>query len=1034
MTDYQVLVNAIRSELLADRPRSVSQFQIYSRQYADVCRDVNRRLTLCSRFINNGNAPEAVRLANSNPNLLDICYILNFDELSEWRNLCNSIEGLEPFEQLQYENIEKLRQAIQNNSQTEFLLSKYRLLSLRKEKLDERLYLLYQLSKIEPNNVIWKNLIPKYEIACAEMFRESYVHLRIANDNAAINALRNKIQMIPWTSFPNNLYNEINNWNKEANLKYAKERIKNLADSLHDAYGAGDLERACQIDQEIFAIIKKQNIRSSELPSALYNELVFVHNWIEACQRDDELHAEYEQYIDEIEGLLDDKAEKSEIEYTFRKLTEVAEQAHENIPQQLQDRVEETVNQYNCQKTRKWKLIYILTFSVIFLVALFLYFYIENAKLKTVVKMESALVAEHLESYKAAVSSKTGKEDYQNGSKEKISKDIDGLSKALARLDKLSKENTRAFSSMPIRQLDQEALGLKDAENRRVANFKTALHEAEKSVANYEDKKSKSKGEVVSPSSHLNQIALAEANKLRRTSGEEQQYEELERKFEKLLGGEQSDQEEKFRASYNLLLEKNKSLEKVDPPTDDYVLQLKKLKEEAAALVTDQIAELYKRQKSELIAIIEKRISEASNQLEELTFQSKLLSDLSRIIDSLNDISVFKTSLSEVAGNYSNFAAADDFKKVASEIDMQDLFTEWNSFLTKNKKYSDLFALDKESVDKIKDEISKMKYSKIAFDKKDQLLNTLDEFNEFFEKNDEKKISQKIIDFLNNFKTEDLYVKVYDKNESGYKYYYLTEKFSRNNQKYTLVYRVNQEGTIEKSEVTSTKKLENNVSPQVVFINATEPLLKNQRRKKNGNSDSWDSDIQKVLNSLIASTDIDPVVQLILFKGITECLKFHPAYKSLCEEWISVCDKSKFEFDINWRNPNNSDLPDQRKLAQAAMDSLFNLVKKTDLVKEKRDQYKDFFNYQFVPIGILYKQGNFWACMTKRNNSALKDTLYVVRADKNATEGTVITFSGNEDGFKVMPEESQKKLLLEGLPVYRIETKSKQNVNRENEM
>lgn len=1010
MTDYQTLVNSIRSELLANHPRSIGQFQIYSRQFAEACKDVNRRLKLCSRFINSGNAPEAVRLAASVPHLLEACFILNFNELAEWRDLCNTIEGLDSFEQLQYNDMEILRQAIQNNSQTERLLSRYRLLSLRKEGLEERLHIIYQMRKFEPDNFIWETLIPKYEVACAEMFRDSYIRLKIANDSAAINVLWNKIRSIPWLCFPNNLYNEINNWNKEATLKYAMERVKKLADDFHDAVGAGDLERAVLLDREIFGIIKKQNIRSTDLSADLYNELVFNRNWIEARQRDIQLHEEYEQSIDDLVDLLDEKADRSEINNAFRRLVEAAQQANENIPLSLQDQVEEALELHNRQKRRKLKLIYTLSSSVIILVSLFLVFYVRNTTLKTAVKVEQVLLTEHLDAYKSALKSKMSGDNYKKNSD--VPEDLEGLAKAKERLDKLSKNNPRVYSASLIRDINNEVLVLQKNESKRAKDFKTAITQAEDSVTLYEETKNK-KGKA-SASSLLNATALDMAKKNRLTAAEEQQYDTVERNFRKLISNERSTQEENFTTSYEALLKRFRSVDNVDPPTQEYVLTLTKLKEEIAALETDQVAETLKTQKRNLLASVDKKITDANAKMEEKTFKDSMWADLQKAIDSLNDTSSFRIALSNIAEKNSNFSAADDFKKVVAEIDIQDFFIQWNSFLKDNRNNQDLFALDKKTIGDLKNKISAMKYSKVSFEKRDQLLATLDEFSEFYEKNDEKQIMKNIVKFLEKFEKDLLYVKV--KEESFDKYYYLSEKPKRSgNGVYDLVYKVSNGGETEKSTIKSGNILKETVSPQTVFVNKYRPLL------EKCSPNMWDSTVVQALRSLVVDPDMDPVLKLIIFKGIIDCLQYHPAYKTVCEKWSkSIKDNPDFDFNINWLNPEHSELPDQRKIASTILENYSNFNEDADLVRTERKKYKKYFDYKYEPIGILYKQGESWACMTQGRGAHITGPLYVVRSGKNPGEGTIIVLTDIVDSHFIKTGQSQESLLLQGLPVYQI--------------
>lgn len=59
-----------------------------ARQYAELCRVVTVRLDLCARLMAAELRDEAVRQANTPPQLSEICTLLTFPELDDWRQLC----------------------------------------------------------------------------------------------------------------------------------------------------------------------------------------------------------------------------------------------------------------------------------------------------------------------------------------------------------------------------------------------------------------------------------------------------------------------------------------------------------------------------------------------------------------------------------------------------------------------------------------------------------------------------------------------------------------------------------------------------------------------------------------------------------------------------------------------------------------------------------------------------------------------------------------------------------------------------------
>ncbi len=59
-----------------------------ARQYSELCRLATVRLDLCARLMASNMRDEAVRQANTPPRLSEICALLTFPEIDEWRQLC----------------------------------------------------------------------------------------------------------------------------------------------------------------------------------------------------------------------------------------------------------------------------------------------------------------------------------------------------------------------------------------------------------------------------------------------------------------------------------------------------------------------------------------------------------------------------------------------------------------------------------------------------------------------------------------------------------------------------------------------------------------------------------------------------------------------------------------------------------------------------------------------------------------------------------------------------------------------------------
>ena len=84
---------------MATQPASDTQSAKLAQDYADLCRDSNRRLEQCAIMIEAGQSLQALQLAETPPPLLDLITILGFRQAAEWRAFCQThhLPWTEPF-------------------------------------------------------------------------------------------------------------------------------------------------------------------------------------------------------------------------------------------------------------------------------------------------------------------------------------------------------------------------------------------------------------------------------------------------------------------------------------------------------------------------------------------------------------------------------------------------------------------------------------------------------------------------------------------------------------------------------------------------------------------------------------------------------------------------------------------------------------------------------------------------------------------------------------------------------------------------
>ena len=164
--EYQKIVEAIESTLEAADESVIDKIPKLSQDYAHACREVNVRLDECDLFLRADHYAEALRLSDAAPRLLESCGILQFERLSEWKNICRMVENAEMPEPINKEVMNRLIKVL--DSETLPLVRELRRLSLIKASPFRRLEVLYKLHEMEPDNACWLSSIPVLEQALAE--------------------------------------------------------------------------------------------------------------------------------------------------------------------------------------------------------------------------------------------------------------------------------------------------------------------------------------------------------------------------------------------------------------------------------------------------------------------------------------------------------------------------------------------------------------------------------------------------------------------------------------------------------------------------------------------------------------------------------------------------------------------------------------------------------------------------------------------------------------------------------------------------
>ena len=266
------IAEQIRPLLTARDPRAVEGAADIAHKYHEQCRAINDRLARCSDYLRRGLRSEAVHLAECQPNVLQAAEDIQSPGAIEMERLYHSL-GMTAPEEPNYTILEELRTACETEQSLAMLLAQHRTLAVGRAPLQQRLAVLYELAKRDPENQTWQNDIRPMEAERVKGIEREYrVAIREA-DLPALEKLGEEVTHTPWRKpLPRELVQRIQ---KSAHGVRRDARIKALWDlirALPVARQSGDLVECARLLDEWHNMTTPAEARQLELPANLLTD------------------------------------------------------------------------------------------------------------------------------------------------------------------------------------------------------------------------------------------------------------------------------------------------------------------------------------------------------------------------------------------------------------------------------------------------------------------------------------------------------------------------------------------------------------------------------------------------------------------------------------------------------------------------------------------------------------------------------------------------------------------------------------------
>ena len=297
MAAYQEIPEAILSYLATPGHPWSEDLTDVAASYGALCREANDRLRRCADYLGRGMRSEAVQLAECQPKLLPLAESLKLPDLPAWNAACVA-QGLTPAPELLIDSLDQLQAAMEIEHRLQPMLARFRLLSLAKSPIRDRMEVLVPLHEKDPGNPVWvENLRTLGAVRLKQIRTEAQSAYR-GKDLQALEGLTSELTSPAWqVDIPEDLKRGVDRAAGFLRLEQAKEELRPLVNELRQAHARDDYEQAAPLMARWQEIVQSRQL---ELPATLQEAIRPVIAWI----ADEERRRNQQQKMDRMRPAL----------------------------------------------------------------------------------------------------------------------------------------------------------------------------------------------------------------------------------------------------------------------------------------------------------------------------------------------------------------------------------------------------------------------------------------------------------------------------------------------------------------------------------------------------------------------------------------------------------------------------------------------------------------------------------------------------------------------------------------------------------
>lgn len=331
---------------------------------------LNSRLIECVSLLRKGLRSEAIQLATTAPDALDLAAELEFPEIVEWIDVLKNL-SIRPPSRVNRNAVLQINEAILESQPIENLLKTHRRLAIARAPLALRLKTLRRIAKLDTANPVWQDDIQKWEVERAKEIPTEFSEALESEDWFKIERLHNELFKEKWIhKVSSRVVSDIQTTYKNYSNAEFFSKLGKLADELNNAKEANDRDRLIRLKS---SWLRNTQSLTQPLPKETNTKATNAIAWLDKVEDEINDETEFRTALQKLEALID----SSPSIYAIQRAYENANHFNFPIPPEIQVSYEKKT--YRLQtKSRRKKIFFTSAVSI----ALFAVGYLTIQKIK----------------------------------------------------------------------------------------------------------------------------------------------------------------------------------------------------------------------------------------------------------------------------------------------------------------------------------------------------------------------------------------------------------------------------------------------------------------------------------------------------------------------------------------------------------------------------------------------------------------------------------------------------------------------------